>query len=286
MDSISKGFAVFFILLMAISSLSLLMVKPASAQSIPIPSVPEFTIKFVNASYNSTTTNSYTGQSQTQFINNNSIEITIKNQPFDYSNNGLPYQMYFNVRVEPDFSNIDNWTEVYPLENLTSSQANENGFPYAWYILPETPPQSNQDYTTIVFPLRPTEVYGASGYDVLRADTGHNAWLPDFLDAIPKGAQLDFQVKALVGHNSTYWYIQHPSYPTVGGYSAPAVAYDIASGWSNTKTITIGETSANTSQNPTPTPSVPEFSWLTILPILLTIPIALTIVRKKIVKKS
>ena len=32
---------------------------------------------------------------------------------------------------------------------------------------------------------------------------------------------------------------------------------------------------------PTPTSSVPEFSWLTILPILLTIPIALAIVRKR-----
>ena len=33
---------------------------------------------------------------------------------------------------------------------------------------------------------------------------------------------------------------------------------------------------------PTPTPSVPEFSYLTILPILLTIPIALAIVRKRL----
>jgi hypothetical protein len=32
----------------------------------------------------------------------------------------------------------------------------------------------------------------------------------------------------------------------------------------------------------TPNPSVPEFSWLTILPILLTTPIALTIVRKRL----
>ena len=31
-----------------------------------------------------------------------------------------------------------------------------------------------------------------------------------------------------------------------------------------------------------PSPSVPEFSWLTILPILLTIPIALSIVRKRL----
>jgi hypothetical protein len=33
---------------------------------------------------------------------------------------------------------------------------------------------------------------------------------------------------------------------------------------------------------PTPTASVPEFSWLTILPILLTTTIALIIVRKRL----
>ena len=277
----NKNLAIVLILIMAISSLSLLMIKPANAQTTPTLTIPQFNVKFENASYTVTTTNSYTGQSQTQLINNNSIEIMIKNQPFDYSNNGLTYQIYFNIRVKPHFSNTDNWTEVYPLENLTSSQANENGFPYAWYILPETPSQSNQDYTKFAFPVIPTEVYGASGYDFLRADTGHNAWLPDFLDAIPSGAQLDFQVQALVGHNSTYWYIQHPFTPTYGGYSAPAVAYDSASGWSNTQTITIGETSASTS--PTPTPTVPEFpSWT--IPLLLTVmeaPAGLLVYHKK-----
>jgi hypothetical protein len=268
MGRIGKNFVLFLTLIIAMPCLTILTVKPASAQSVTAPSVPQFTVKFVNASYSVTTANAYTGQNETQQVSNNSIEVTIKNQQFGYSNNGLTYQIYFNVRVEPHFLNTDNWTEVYPLENLTSSQANENGFPYAWYVLPETPSQSNQDYTTFAFPVIPTEVYGASGYDVLRADTGHNAWLPDFLDAIPSGAQLDFQVQALVGHNSTYWYIQHPFTPTIGGYSAPAVAYDTASGWSNRQTITIGQT---TSTSPTPTPSVPELSWLVILPLLLSI---------------
>jgi hypothetical protein len=265
MSGLSKWFALFFILIIAISGLSLMMVKPANAQTIPTSTTPQFTVKFVNASYTMTTTNSYTGQSQTQLINNNSIEIMIKNQPFDYSNNGLPYQIYFNVRVKPYFSNTDNWTEIYPLENLTSSQANENGFPYAWYMLPESPPQSNQDYTTIAFPVIPTEVYDASGYDVQRPYTGHNAWLPTFLNAIPIVSQLDFQIQALVGHNSTYWYIQHPFTPTYGGYSAPAVSYDSASGWSNTQTMAIGEIA---STSPTPTPTVPEVTWF-VLPLLI-----------------
>jgi hypothetical protein len=262
MGRISKTLALFLILSMAMSCLALLIVKPTNAQTIPALAIPQFTAKFVNASYTVTTTNSYTGQSQTQLIDNNSIEITIKNQPFDYSNNGLPYQIYFNVRVKPHFSNTDNWTEVYPLENLTSS----NAYSFAWYILPESIPQSNLDYSTIAFPVVLTEVYGASGYDVQRPYTGHNAKLPDFLDAIPSGAQLDFQIQTLVGHNSTYWVIQHPFTPNVGGYSATAVAYDSASGWSNTQTIAIGETA---SSSPTPSPTVPELSWLVSIPLLL-----------------
>ena len=232
MGSISKSSALFLTLIIAISSLSLLMVKPANAQTIPTLTIPQFTVKFVNASYTVTTTNSYTGQSQTQLINNNSIEIMIKNQPFDYSNNGLTYQIYFNVRVKPHFSNTDNWTEVYPLENLTSSPANANGiFPYAWYVY--SPVQSNSTSTIIDFQVVPTDVYQATGYDIYGTP----------FSGIPIDSQLDFQVEALVGHNSTYWYIQHPFTPTYGGFSVSAVAYDSASGWSNTQTITIGEAS-------------------------------------------
>jgi len=40
---------------------SLVVVGSVCAQSVPAPSAPEFTVKFVNASYTVTTTNSYTG---------------------------------------------------------------------------------------------------------------------------------------------------------------------------------------------------------------------------------
>jgi parallel beta-helix repeat protein len=46
--------------------------------------------------------------------------------------------------------------------------------------------------------------------------------------------------------------------------------------------VTIPAISTSSFEIPTPTPSVPEFSWLTILPIILTIPIALAIVRKRL----
>ena len=47
MGSSGKSFALILILIMAISSLSLLVLKPANAQIIPKPSVPEFTVQFV-----------------------------------------------------------------------------------------------------------------------------------------------------------------------------------------------------------------------------------------------
>jgi len=50
---------------MAISSLSLMMVKPASAELIPTPSVPTFTLSIVSHSYDVapiTTTDQYTGK--------------------------------------------------------------------------------------------------------------------------------------------------------------------------------------------------------------------------------
>lgn len=56
-----------------------------------------------------------------------------------------------------------------------------------------------------------------------------------------------------------------------------------SSGWSNTQTITIPETyaSASPSPNPTPTPTVPEFVWLIILPLFLSILSFVVLIRKR-----
>jgi hypothetical protein len=56
-------------------------------------------------------------------------------------------------------------------------------------------------------------------------------------------------------------------------------------GYSNGKVITVtvlSQTTPSPTISTNPTPSVPEFSWLTILPLLLTIPIALAMVRKRL----
>ena len=108
MNRVGKGFAVFIILIMAFSSLNLLTVKPASAQSIPKPSVPQFTVNWVNTT-----------------SDNESIVITITNQNFTsliHNVNGVPWNisLFYDVRVKPDYA--ENWTDIYyPTAPIASS---------------------------------------------------------------------------------------------------------------------------------------------------------------------
>ena len=103
MGSSGKSLALILILMIAFSGLSLSMIRPAYAQnstnptysptsspiSLPTPSVPEFTVKFVDFSYYVPTTTSidpYTGQNITNqgyYVENRTIELSINNQPFN-----------------------------------------------------------------------------------------------------------------------------------------------------------------------------------------------------------
>ena len=156
---------------MASSSLSLLMAKSASAQSsnstsssIPTPSVPEFTVKFVDSSYDVPTTTSidpYSGQSVTNqgyHVENRTIELLINNQPYssyEDSPGSFPF-FYYNVREKGQFA--ENWTEIYNANNV--------------YLL-----KSNSDFTVASYSL----------------EGGFPFW-----NGISSG-QVDFQVEALVG---------------------------------------------------------------------------------------
>ena len=212
----NKRFALLLILILTASSL--IVVKPTHS-SIPKPSVPEFTLKFVDSSYNVTTTDPYTGVDVTQQFDNNTIEIMIKNQPFTYSKNGLTYHLYYNVRTKPHF--VGDWTERYPVVERTNSPYDwENeSWSYSKYLSDNSPPQSNSDYTVISYAL------GDNAYYLFRD--------------LPSNAQIDFQVEAIVGHDSQRWVIEHPLAPRYGGYYEPAIAYDTTSGWSNTQTLII-----------------------------------------------
>jgi len=90
MDSISKGFALILIGIMAISCMSILTVESVSAQTIPRPSVPEFTSRLTASS----------------------LEVTIKNQPLtgiDDINVSNP-DLYYGFRFkDPNNVNIGDW---------------------------------------------------------------------------------------------------------------------------------------------------------------------------------
>jgi hypothetical protein len=49
----------------------------------------------------------------------------------------------------------------------------------------------------------------------------------------------------------------------------------------NTQTITIPATSASATPNPTPTPTVPEFSFITLFPLFVVIPLITAMILRK-----
>lgn len=211
-------------LLLTLLASNIIAIESASAVS--TPSVPEFSVNYTPSSYTVTTTDPYTGQTSTTRNQNNTVQVTIKNQPAIDST----HQIYYNIRVRPHFEG--DWTELYPLYNLSSAPySSEIGdFPMAKYLyhaeLPlarRTPIQSNGGYTVITFPLNE-----------------NNEYTPSPLTDLPNNARVDFQVQAIVGHDAQYWYIQHPLYPTYGGLYQDSVAFDSDSGWSGTQTITVG----------------------------------------------
>ena len=244
MGNIRNGCALFLILIMVVSSLSLFMAKPANAQTatpntssvpIPPPAIPQFTVKYVNSAYEvpaSSSINPYTGQNITtpsQYIENNSIQVIIKNQPFtqqwiqDGSSTFID-TFYYNIRMKGHFT--DNWTTIYSPDI-------------------EYPIQSNSDYTVISY--SPSE----------------NAY-PFWNNISPAAAaQIDFQVQALIG-------------AVHRGYNASATNQlemfpwfftGQTSNWSNTQTVTIPAMSA--SALPSATPTVPEFSPFAIFSLLI-----------------
>ena len=118
MGNMGKGLALALVLVMAISSLSLMIIKPAFAQSVPTPSVPEFTVRFVDRSYDvpvttTTTTDPFTGKQVTTssggyHVTNKTIDITINNQAYSSIDlgNGTIIQLYYLLRRK-DISRVE-----------------------------------------------------------------------------------------------------------------------------------------------------------------------------------
>jgi hypothetical protein len=159
-----KQFTVLFVLML--TSSVLVATKPTFSD-VSTPSVPEFTLKFEAHPYDVPpvySIDSYTGENviteEGYHVENKSIVVTIKNQPFNSSFNGTNYYLFYNLRLKGHFG--EQWREVYHLwgtlypDSITSYQ---------------TP---NSEYT--VFSI-PADNYPSDGQiDVqVRAYVGHDS---------------------------------------------------------------------------------------------------------------
>lgn len=83
------------------------------------PSVPEFTVELADHSYvvpETTSIDPYTGQEiihPSYTVENKTIDITIKNQPFTPPDSLT--DLYYNVRVKGNFE--QDWTELYEISD-------------------------------------------------------------------------------------------------------------------------------------------------------------------------
>lgn len=205
----SKRASLLLITVLAVSSL--IVVSSAFAQSITKPSIPEFTVKFIDRSYDvpvtyRTTTDPFTGKQVTTssggyHVTNMTVDVIIKNQhfiPVDL-HNGTVIQLYYNVRAKGHFAD---WIPVA-----------SGGYSFKRIL------ESTSDYTVVTF------VIGSENDMVMgRANV-----------YIPPGGQEDFQVQAQVGY----------LVPDYGGHILPVpISYDFISfgesSWSDIQTLTIG----------------------------------------------
>jgi hypothetical protein len=211
MTSSSKIVTCTLILALLVSSMVLVAVC-AETPAVK-PSVPEFTLEVVDFSYDvppHNETDHYTGEVRTipgYHVENKTIKLSVKNQPTNFTVDGVTYQTYYMIKKTPHF--YTDWIQTGVTETL---QKNPEG-DYAEYLR-NCPQQSETEYTVFYF---------------------SEDWEPK--------AQIDFQVQALRGHDSQAW--APPCIPPIGGYWGAeyysAIALDESSGWSDVQTATIPE---------------------------------------------
>jgi hypothetical protein len=246
MGSLGKYLSLFLVIILSVSILW--TITPSCAQTtpditpypeIPKPSVPQFTIKLIDSSYDIPATTSidpYTGQTITQpsqHIEARTIEIRIKNQAF------TPFEVKLGT---------SNWTASlqYDIQWKGHFEKDWHGLTSDGYLgsdsgSPETVVTRQGEYS-------PTEG--------LKMDA------QGMYTTFPPNSQLDFQVQAMIGFvHRVYSPIPHSGWTFTGQ----------TSDWSHTQTLNLADGSVSISSNPSP--SVPEFSLLSLFPLLVVIPL-------------
>jgi hypothetical protein len=234
----SKRVALLLIPILALTSL--IVIESVFAQSTTKPSVPEFTVKYVDSSHDVPPRydfDPYTGENVVvepgYHVQEKTIEVVIENQPFtSYEDaNGNVIRLYYSIRIKGSFG--DSWW--YPdYSDYTQVDAEGERVNYAGADV-------GSDFTVIA--------YGLVGNNGTRALLN--------LD-ISDGGKADFQVQAFIGYKTRVNDTYVPGIP-VGDPTDPIPHHYVFTGetsnWSSTQTITIDEgQTATPSPATTPTP--------------------------------
>ena len=116
------------LLVVMIAPVSLLAVQPTYVQSIPKPSVPEFTMRYVDRSYDAppttiATTDPFTSKATTETIysgyhvENGTIEFIIKNQAYIKNENTTGHWasgLFYQFRFKGNYADVSHWKTEPP----------------------------------------------------------------------------------------------------------------------------------------------------------------------------
>ena len=263
------------LIILILTASATLIATPASA--VPNPSPPEFTVQYVDHSYDippTYGTDPYTGKTiitnYGSHVDNRTVDVTITNQPFtpyiDPNSNQTIY-LYYNIRSKGHFDSWDTATSGHSMDGFQAS---------------------NSGYTVVSFNIQ--------------------YW------NVPQGGEIDFQVKAITGftyYNAQYCGTQYsttvgdsgwsntqtitidnatPASPTIPPESTPYPTYN-----PYTPPVTSNPTATvSPPQNPTATPTRPDtqkavlfgFDWEQTALLVLVVVIAILAVALKVVTTS
>jgi hypothetical protein len=210
------------------------------------PAIPEFTLRFVDNSYDVPPTFSkdpFTGKNEmTQegyHVENKTIEVKIKNQSFNryVDSQGNHIMLQYDIRWKGHFDGY--WVEYSSHNNGIYLGASNQIMVDGSLLYPNAP------YTEATYIIGTNRYEGqfAFGYD-------------GRLGNVSDGGKIDFQVQALIGYYNS---IEVPPDSVYPRGNIQTVFTGVSSDWSKTQAITIGVSSDDTPNQNEPTPS-PTFT--------------------------
>jgi hypothetical protein len=222
MKTLGKSVSVLLIAILFLSSASAVWAQwgadtpyyPVDTSQIPQPSVPQFTVKLVDYSYDVpsktvTTTDPYNGQTTTTttpgyHVQDIKLVLMIKNQPYTTKIGNWTFQLYYDIRMKGHYEEWSNSSYEFEGRSTIYEACQYN-------VINNLLSATNTEYTV---PLNKTANYRI-------------------------GDQVDFKIQAVIANRQTTWNYEH-MFPVPDG---TAFAY-CTSVWSQTQTFTMPDTSS------------------------------------------